>query len=66
MLTNNLTGNDMTNKKADEDRLSEQLVIRVSRKTKANVESLAFKKGVLPTAYVREIIERSVKRAASK
>ena len=54
----------MANEKGEE-RLSEQLVIRVSMATKKSIEALAAAKGIKHTAYVRDIVERSVRKSAA-
>lgn len=48
------------------DRLTEQVVIRVTKETKARLESVAQKQNMKHTAFTRELVEKGLKRFKDK
>lgn len=44
------------------ERLSEQVVIRVTKETKAKLEAVASDRGVKHTAFTRELVEKGLSR----
>jgi predicted DNA-binding protein len=48
------------------ERLTEQVVIRVTKETKSRLEAIAEQRGVKHTAFTRELVEKGLKRFKDK
>lgn len=52
----------MAEVKPESERKSEQIVIRVTKEVKQRIEAVSTSKGVKPTAFVRDLVEKGISR----